>query len=401
MSHRPKVLLCCEHYPPSVGGVQEVMRQIAERLAADGVDVTVASSPHPDRAQDTLRNGVRVVSFPIKGNRAKGIAGPVEEYRSFLLQGNFDALLIKAAQQWTFDAAIEVLPRLSCRKLFIPCGFSGLHDPFYADYYRIMPDWLRCFDGLIFYATDYQDIAFARHHKVSHLHLVPNGVDEREFIDPSDQGIRHKLGINIGDDLLLSVGSRLAAKGHWEVIRAFRHARLIRPATLVINANSPGSRFVELFKRQVKHLSTGRWPLVWLAWLQGLQTSSKRVVIVDLPRSDVVNLYKSANLFVLASHVEYSPLVLFEACAAGTPFLASSVGNSNEIALWTGGGRVIPRHKETSAVLSIPVLGNEMGDMLSNPEKIRAMGQTARTLIWSKGFTWDQIVPEYRRLMLG
>lgn len=400
MSQRPRVLLCCEHYPPSIGGVQEVMRQIAERLAADGVDVTVASSPHPDRPRDTLRNGVRVVSFPIKGNRAKGIAGPVEEYHSFLLQGNFDALLIKAAQQWTFDAAIEVLPKLSCRKLFIPCGFSGLRDPLYANYFRLMPDWLRCFDGLIFYATDYQDIAFARHHNVSHLHLVPNGVDEREFIDPCDHGVRQKLGINVDDDLLLSVGSRLAAKGHWEVIRAFRQARLVRPATLVINANSPGNRFVELLKRQIKHLSKGRWPLIWLAWLQGLQTSSKRVMIVDLQRSDVVNLYKSANLFILASHVEYSPLVLFEACAAGTPFLASSAGNSSEIALWTGGGRVIPRHKETSAVLSISVLANEMEDMLSDSKKLRAMGQAARTSIWDKGFTWDQIVQEYRRLML-
>lgn len=400
MVHRPRVLFCCEHYPPSVGGVQEVMRQIAERLAADGVDVTVATSPHPDRVRDIVRNGVRVLSFPIKGNRARGIAGPIEEYRSFMLQGNFDALLIKAAQQWTFDAAIEILPKLSCRKLFIPCGFSGLNDPLYANYFRLMPGWLRRFDGLIFYATDYQDIAFARHHRVSQLHIVPNGVDEREFADPSDHEIRQRLGINIHDDLLLSVGSRLAAKGHWEVLRAFRHARLNRPATLVINANSPGSRFVELFNRQVKHLSTGRWPLKWLAWLQGLQSSNKRIMIVDLPRVDVVNLYKSANLFILASHVEYSPLVLFEACAAGTPFLASSAGNSREIAIWTGGGRVIPRHTETSAVLSTSALAHEMEDMLSDSEKLRAMGHAARTSIWNKGFTWDQIAQEYRRLML-
>jgi len=41
-----------------------------------------------------------------------------------------------------------------------------------------------------------------------------------------------------------------------------------------------------------------------------------------------------------------------------------------------------------------------MEDMLSDSGKLRAMGQTARTSIWNKGFTWDQIVPEYRRLML-
>ncbi len=106
MSRRPRVLLCCEHYPPSVGGVQEVMRQIAERLAAEGVEVTVATSPHPQRAPDAVRNGVRVVSFAVKGNWAKGMTGQIEEYRLFLRHGSFDALLIKAAQQWTFDAAL-------------------------------------------------------------------------------------------------------------------------------------------------------------------------------------------------------------------------------------------------------------------------------------------------------
>lgn len=111
---QPRVLLCCEHYPPSVGGVQEVMRQIAERLAADGIGVAVATSPHPARPVDTVCNGVRVVSFPITGNWVKGMTGPIEEYQAFLKQGYFDVMLIKAAQQWTFDAAIGVMHELSC-----------------------------------------------------------------------------------------------------------------------------------------------------------------------------------------------------------------------------------------------------------------------------------------------
>lgn len=399
MSHRPRVLLCCEHYPPSVGGVQEVMRQIAERLAEAGVDVTVATSPHPDRDRDAIRNSVRVVSFPITGNLAKGMVGPLDEYRSFLQHGRFDALLIKAAQQWTFDAAMKALPGLDCRKLFIPCGFSGLSDPLYADYFRQMPDWLRCFDGLIFYASDYQDIAFARRHGLAHLHLIPNGVDEREFSDPSDHGIRQRLGIDPDHDVLLSVGSQIAGKGHWELVRAFGQAQLKRPATLVINANAPG-RSLARFKRHIKHALSGRWPLPWLAQWHGRSLACKRVVIVDLPRAELVDLYKTANLFVLASHVEYSPLVLFEAAAAGTAFLASSAGNSQEIAQWTGGGKVLPSGAEHTAELSVPILSRQMEDMLANPDRLRAMGQAARAAIWSKGFVWDQIVEQYRHLML-
>ncbi len=42
-----KLLLCCEFYHPSRGGVQEVMRQLAERFAAAGHDVTVATTAMP------------------------------------------------------------------------------------------------------------------------------------------------------------------------------------------------------------------------------------------------------------------------------------------------------------------------------------------------------------------
>lgn len=400
MIHAPRVLLCCEQYPPSVGGVQEVMRQIAERLAADGVDVTVATSHHPGRLPDTVRNGVRVVSFAITGNWAKGMEGPVEEYRTFLRQGHFDALLIKAAQQWTFDAAIDVMPELPCRKLFIPCGFSGLHDPIYASYFQQMPQWLRRLDGLIFYADEYQDIAFARAHGLKPLHLIPNGVDEREFLDPDDHGIRQRLGIDPKHDLILSVGSKLAGKGHWELVRAFGKTHLHRPATLVINSNSPGNRWTAIVKRHLKHALTGRYPLSWLAWWHGRRPMQKRVLIVDLPREDLVNLYKAADLFVLASHVEYSPLVLFEAAAAGTAFLASSAGNSREIADWTGGGKVMPRKRATTAEVSVGALSVALEAMMRDPDRLKKMGCTARANIWSRGFTWDQIVQQYKRLML-
>lgn len=399
MSQAFRVLLCCEHYPPSVGGVQEVMRQIAERLASFGWQVTVATSTHPARAVDTLRNGVRVVSFPISGNLTKGMTGPLAQYQSFLEDGCFDAILIKAAQQWAFDAAVGVLPRLSARKLFIPCGFSGLNDPRYKPYYRDMPAWLRLFDGLIFYASEYQDIAFARQHGLTQIHCLPNGVDEREFADPDDHDIRLKLGIPASHDLLLTVGSQIAAKGHWEVLRAFSKAHLPRPATLVINGNAPGTGKTSLLKRTIKHGLTGRWPLTWEIRWRGLLGPNKRVLITDLPRPDLVNLYKSADLFVLASHVEYSPLVLFEAAAAGTAFLSSPAGNSNEIAEWTGAGHIMQSKNTHDAAVSVSVLSKEIERLLSNSTNLAILGKIGRRAIFSNNLTWQKIGNRYRQLL--
>jgi len=400
MSQTFRVLLCCEHYPPSVGGVQEVMRQIAERLVSLGLQVTVATSTHPDRAVDTLRNGVRVVSFPISGNLTKGMTGQLAQYQSFLEDGHFDAILIKAAQQWTFDAAVGVLPRLSARKIFIPCGFSGLNDPRYKPYYQNMPAWLKLFDGLIYYASEYQDIAFARQHGLTHIYCLPNGVDEREFADLDDHGIRSKLGIPASHDLLLTVGSQIAAKGHWEVLRAFSKAHLPRPATLVINGNVPGTGKTSLLKRTIKHGLTGRWPLNWEARWRGLLGPNKRVLITDLPRPDLVNLYKSADLFVLASHVEYSPLVLFEAAAAGTAFLSSPAGNSKEIAEWTGAGRVMQAKNTQNAAISAPGLAKEMERMLSDPLGLIELGNVGRRSVFSKDLIWKKIANRYFQIFL-
>jgi L-malate glycosyltransferase len=395
--HR-RILLCCEHYPPSVGGVQEVMRQIAERLAAQSFNVCVATGAHPQRAVDTVVNGVRVVSFSISGNKVKGLTGPVAEYQRFLREGRFDALLIKAAQQWTFDAAADLIPLLNARKVFIPCGFSGLHDPGYRAYYEQMPEWLRQFDQLVFYASNYQDINFARQHGLTKLQLIPNGVDEREFTSQDNRGIRARLGIPAENDLLLSVGSRIMAKGHWEVLEAFRLARFDRPTTLVLNGNSPKGGPLSTLKRTVKHAVGGRWPLSLQA-SRANKLSCKQVLVTDLPRPDLLALFSAADLFVFASHVEYSPLVLFEASAAGLPFISSSAGNSAEIAQWVGSGTIVEPKAANSAAVAPQALARAIEQALGDPAALKSAGARARSNTFARGLVWARIIDDYIKVL--
>ena len=399
MNRYSRVLLCCENYPPSVGGVQEVMRQIAERFASFGLQVTVATSSHPDRICETVRCGVRIVSFPITGNLINGMNGPIENYHSFLANENFDLILIKAAQQWTFDAAVNILPSLIARKFFVPCGFSRLEDSRYIRYYQDMPCWLRLFDGLIFYSSEYQDIAFARKHGLKNIHCLTNGVDEREFADLNDHNIRSRLGISESHDLLLSVGTQIAAKGHWEVLRAFSNANLLRPATLVINGNIPAKCFFPYFKQIIKLCLTGRWPLKWEVLRFALFSPNKRVIITDIPRSALVDLYKAADLFIFASHVEYSPLVLFEAAAAGTAFIASPAGNSREIAQWTEAGCILEKDFKLRNSLDIRELAQKIETMIADKSQLIAIGRRGRNNIFTKNFTWDKIAYDYLSIM--
>lgn len=399
-----RLLLCCENYPPSVGGVQEVMRQVAERLAARGHAVTVATGQHPRRPQSARLAGVQVESFAVSGDLVRGLVGEVERYREAVLSGRHDAVLIKAAQQWTFDALVPVLDRIPGRKVFIPCGFSALHEPRFRAYYAGMAKWLGAFDDLVFYSATYRDIEFARRAGLRSLHVLPNGVDEREFRDADAGGLRAELGLEPDGPLLLSVGARIPAKGHWEVLRAFDRAALPAPSTLVINGNDPAPAGTGMLRKLAARARARRVPLSWCARaVNRRHRGRKRVLVVDLPRADLVRAFRAADLFVFASQVEYSPLVLFEAAAAGTPFLTSPVGNAREIAEWTSGGVVYEAGTDSRGRVRVDPrhLAQRLEACFAAPDALRRRGAAARERVLTGGYTWDAIVPRYEAILRG
>ena len=404
MSTVSRILLCCENYPPSIGGVQEVVRQIAERMAAKGHAVTVATGEHPARAADVMLHGVRVVSFQISGGLVQGFHGAVSDYQRFVVGGAFDTIMIKAAQQWSFDALIPVLSEITSRKVFIPCGFSGFHQPAYQNYFRQMPAWMAQFDALVFYASDYQDIRLAREHGLRGIEILPNGADEREFFDTSAPGFRTEFGVGDDDVLFLTVGSINGAKGHWEVARAFELARLNRPATLILNGNYPRRSKKGLAWQFFRESLQGRVSLTALVRrINARCAPEKRVIMSELPRSDVVRAFKASDLFVFASHVEYSPLVLFEAVAAGTPFLATPAGNAREIARWTGGGEICEAAcSPEGRVQPDPTrLARAMESLVAAPTHLVQMGLAGRRAFLDDGFSWAAIADRYESILCG
>src|SRR5207245_8229890 len=102
-----KILHTVEFYHPSVGGSQYVVRQLSERMAALGHDVTVATTKLPERTKKLI-NGVRIVEFDIAGNDVVGFKGNTDEYRNFLLKGDFDVVMNYAAQQWSSDLCYDL-----------------------------------------------------------------------------------------------------------------------------------------------------------------------------------------------------------------------------------------------------------------------------------------------------
>lgn len=423
-----KLLFCCEFYYPSLGGVQEVMRQLAERMVTFGHDVTVATSTVADRDFSEF-NGVKIAEFAVSGNLVRGLRGEVERYRKFVSDFSADAILINASQQWTFDALWPVLGEIKSRKVFIPCGFSRLHYRKYAKYYREMPDVLRQMDHLIFCADQYRDTQFARDHGLTQWSVIPNAASEEEFGDLSPTSdLRRQLSIPEDSFLFLTVGSLTGLKGHAEVAEAF--ARMDaggRDATLVLNANLPPQEAVprSVANTGASTSSSWRWSLGRLKalhqhakrqlshrqpqedptnkWIDlANQTPGKRVLRTDLPRPDLIKLFQAADLFVFASKIEYSPLVLFESAAASTPFLSVPVGNAVEIARWTGGGMICPApiDKWGNTQADPAVLADAMARAMRDGALLARLGETARKN-WQRKLTWEVIARQYENVLLN
>jgi glycosyltransferase involved in cell wall biosynthesis len=384
-----RILHAVEFYRPSVGGAQEVVRQVSERLAARGHDVTVATSRDPRRREEVL-DGVRVAGFDVRGNAVRGLEGDVEGYRRFVAEGGFDVVLLYAAQQWTVDALLGVLGDVPGRRVLAPCGFSALRDPRYAGYFADLRGHVHDFDALAVHSETYQDARWLREEAGAgeRLRLVPNGADEREFGTLPERGrFRERSHARAGAPLLLTVGGHTGLKGHAASIAAFRRSRAARRGTLAIVGNVPVGR------RGCRDLCRAR------AAAARVRRPGRRVVLADPPRPAVVEAYTDADLFVFCSMVECSPLVLFEAMAAGLPFVTVDVGNAAEIAQWSGAGVVVPSARRDDGLVEADpeAVARAVDDLLVDEPRRRALGEAGRRA-WRERFTWDAVTDRYEAL---
>jgi glycosyltransferase involved in cell wall biosynthesis len=480
-----KFLFCCEFYHPSVGGVQEVIKQIAERMVQRGHQVTVATTALENRTFKEL-NGVKIEEFSISGNLVNGYAGEINRYREFVVNFSCDTVLIKAAQQWTFDTLWAEFSRLKCRKVFIPCGFSAFYDPRYQAYFKALPNILAQFDRLIFYSDNYRDINFARKNNLTNLELIPNGASEIEFDTNLDPTFRERFEIPENSFIIFTVGSLTGAKGHTELAEA---VYLLKEngnhVTLILNGNDPSLNRMRSATENIRLVDTA--PSLKLdinsrvdipnksleyksiAWISehsvvndltkvlkflvrnffkphkvvsetlrhlGIQrkrsvelipdepldyestesvlklnlsdlvlkinqsSSNKRALLTDFSRDQLIQAYLNADLFVFASQIEYSPLVLFEAAASGTPFLTTPVGNAEELIGWLGGGFLIEAEKDVSGYLRVKpdALALEVAVLMSQKPMLQEMGRAMKSR-WRHHYTWDTIASEYERVL--
>jgi glycosyltransferase involved in cell wall biosynthesis len=319
------------------------------------------------------------------------------------------------------DAAFPVLERISYKKVSVPCGFSNLYAAKYRGYFQNMPGVMKQYDQFVFHASQYRDIDFAREHGFRNYSVIPNGASFSEFSSP-DKTFRQRYNIPADIPLLLTVGSHTGFKGHQLVLDAFRCLKIKNAALVIIGNNyKPANIWSSLLHPMFWAISKGKMcqasRYIFRAAFGGigpgclpdcrmysrqinqLSKGQKRVILLDPARRDVVAALHAADLFVFGSNIEYSPLVLFEAMAAGTPFISLACGNAVEIAALGGGGIIAPTIQiENGMVDGEPGdFASSIENLLQNANERSKLAQSGHAA-WLRQFTWEKIALQYEKL---
>lgn len=378
-----KYAFISQFYWPHVGGAQRVVQEIAEKMASLGNEVEVLTSWEADRSNNSL-NGVKIKSFKIRGNQAKGLVGEVQTFQEYLQNGSFDFIFIYAAQHWGLDAFLPILDLVKARKVHVPCGYSGLKNPDYKIYFEEMKEHLKKFDLLIYHSKSYQDYIFADSLNLKNLVLIPNAASYKEFEKRPNPYMRKKLGLSNQDKILLTIGSPPFAKGHLDVIKIFKDDFFDSNYTLILNGNYRLENWKNIAKEILKiPLGKSIFTIYFQVVLMKI-FKRKKIHITNLKRDDLISLLFESNLFLFMSHVEYSPLVLFEAVAAGLPFVSTPSGNSSEIATWTEGGIVSTTDTFIESVKKI----------LIDEKLLKEKGNAGRRAFLER-YNWKLVTDEY------
>lgn len=420
-----KILFCVEFYYPSIGGAQEVVRQIAERLHTYGHTVSVATTRLPTRTS-TEHNGVSIVEFDVSGNLVYGVCGDADHYHQFLASSDFDIVVFYAAQQWTFDAAWPVMDKITAHKIFVPCGYSNLFDAAYRAYFKTLPQTVKKMSGIVYHAERYRDVDFGTAQGLGKAILIPNGADVGEFSVPKDSNFLQSISVDPDEFVVLTVGTMTGLKGHLELLQSFAKANFgQRRAVLILNGNIPEgrhqpkftTRHLLAFLRRACSAHSIRRGLssalnspprrngasgsvhAWAEKINSEQGEKKKVIITDLPRDRLIQAYLNSNLFVFASNIEYSPLVLYEACAAELPFLTVPVGNAAEIVKWTQGGLVCFAEVDGCGYTRVDpnALARRIEELANDSKRLIQLGKNGRKASQQR-YNWDLIAREYERL---
>jgi glycosyltransferase involved in cell wall biosynthesis len=371
-----RILHTAHSYAPDVSGVAEVVKQLSVRLARRGHEVHVATKQLGKLSAEETLDGVHVHRFDVDGNAVTGMTGAVDSYVRFVRSMTWDVMALHCAQTWTTDALLPHLDNVPSAKVFVGHGFSTLLNPRYRAYYESFAIALRQMDQIVALSELLEEVRFCAERGLPKPRIIPNGVDLTEWEAPT-RGLRKSWKI-ANRPWILCVSNHSPIKGHPTFFNIVRRIRKQLPDAMgtIIGGYYPAAKW-SLRRLGIRggcwyrcRLEAGLKSNVELRW--------------NVPRKDVVSSIQEADVVVITSWREASPLVILESMAAGTPWVSFNVGCVREHT----GGFVVNKRED---------MAEKVCQLLADATLRYELGSAGYQRV-QKGHIWSEVTTKYEAL---
>ena len=370
------ILHTAERYAPVAGGVEEVVKQISTRLARRGHEVHVATSFGISNRRHEIIDGVQVHRFDVKTEVSFGASGEVDEYLRFVRSKAWDVIAMHFLPAWSTTALLPNLNELESGKVLVGHGFRGFHFPSYRNRIAAITQYLKNLDRIVTLSNLLEETLLCKQLGLPMPDVIPNGVDFNEWNRPIRQ-IREKKGIGNRPWLLL-VSNHSPVKSHSTFFHVVHRVRRKIPDSvgMIIGGCYPAAKW-----------GMGRLGVQGGCWYRcrlAASLTSDVLLQWDVSREDVVSAIREADIIMLTSEYEASPLVVIESMAAGTPWLSLDVGCMREHV-----GGVVANNAVEMAEVAV--------DLIRNPGRRSSLGAQGIHRARER-HCWEFIVNQYEAL---
>ncbi|MCC6141056.1 MAG: glycosyltransferase [Nitrospira sp.] len=356
------VLIVTPYFWPSVGGVETVAEDLGAGLIAAGYRVTVACYEQADRTMARHR-GIDIIQLAPPDRVINGAPAAAVQVKQCVASNLYDAcILLGSPVNRIFYAILELQDLKQRRILFQPTvnreGYDFIQErPVVAG---LLKQLIQQTTAVIALGQDTFDARCCRElgHSVT---VIPNGT---ALLRPA---FNFRERYEIADDhfLIVHVANLYRVKNHLGLLSAL--TSLPPRARLVLVGHST---------HDTEYIAEVQ---------QALSTRPDVLYIPGLDRAGVAAAIHAANLVVLASDAEVSPLCILEAMSMQRPWLATSgCGTATEQA----GGLVLPLQEFRNA---IEVL-------MARPDYCAELAQAGHRH-WTSCFQWESVLAGWIELI--
>jgi len=341
-----KVFQVCPRYFPAIGGVEEHVRNISERLAKEFEVFVLTTDPSGTLPEEEVINGVLVKRFRSWAPSESYYFSP--SLRKFFSKNLEVNGILHAHNYGAFPALYAAQEKKSRTLVFSPHYHGSGHTSFRSLLhipYKFLGKSIFEKAERIVCVSNYEKSLVLKRFKIDEekVVVIPNGVDLDEFKSLKKQSKDYRV--------ILSVGRLEKYKGMQYLVKTL--PKLDRNIILEIVGKGPykGS-LVKLAKK--------------------LKVEERVRFFQDLPRHELLQMYADADVLVLLSKHEAYGISVAEALCAGTPCI---VADASALSEWID--------NKNCFGIDYPVSSDKLASLVEN-----VMGKRVQKVVIP---SWDEV----------